>query len=131
VVGGFTDWVQISAGRIHTSAIRANGTAWGWGSNISGRLGDGTVTNRSSPVSVVGGFTDWVQISAGTGSAGTTAAIRANGTAWTWGLNSNGLLGINEPNTFAQSFAPVSVVGGFTDLVQISAGYGHIAAIRG
>jgi hypothetical protein len=40
--------------------------AYAWGNNGSlGRLGDGTDTvAKSSPVSVVGGFTDWIQVSA-------------------------------------------------------------------
>ena len=124
VVGGFTNWVQISAGKYHTAAVRANGTAWAWGSNTFGWLGDGGTTNRSSPVSVVGGFTDWTQISAG---GSHTAAIRANGTAWAWGVNAGGILGIG--NTSNRS-SPVSVVGGFTDWVQISAGNAHNAAVR-
>jgi alpha-tubulin suppressor-like RCC1 family protein len=124
VVGGFTNWVQISAGFAHTAAVRANGTAWAWGENTYGKLGDNSTTNRSSPVSVVGGFTDWVQISAGDGH---TAAIRANGTAWSWGSSSFGQLGrLNN----ASVSSPVSVVGGFTDWVQISAGETHTAAIR-
>ena len=129
VVGGFTDWVQISASSgnngYHTAAIRANGTAWAWGNNGVGRLGDNTATNRSSPVSVVCGFTDWVQISAGNSH---TAAIRANGTAWCWGLNQEGRLGNNT--TVNDRSSPVSVVGGFTDWVQISAGLVTTAAIR-
>ena len=124
VVRGFTDWVQISAGFQHTAAVRANGTAWAWGANGSGRLGDGTSTSRFSPVAVVGGFTDWVQISTGRYH---TAAIRANGTAWAWGFGSTGRLG---DGTAIGKTSPVSVVGGFTDWVQISAGYSHTAAIR-
>jgi alpha-tubulin suppressor-like RCC1 family protein len=124
VVGGFTDWVQISAGQQHTAAIRANGTAWAWGNNQFGRLGDNTTTSRTSPVSVVGGFTDWVQITAG---GNHSVAIRANGTAWAWGWNSNGRLG---DNTVTSRLSPVSVVGGFTDWVQISAGGSHTVAIR-
>jgi len=124
VVGGFTDWVQISAGAAHTAALRANGTAWAWGNNGNGRLGDDSAANRSSPVSVVGGFTDWVGISAGTAH---TAAVRANGTAWAWGDNGRGRLGDNS--TTSRS-SPVSVVGGFTDWVQISAGNGHTAGVR-
>ena len=128
VVGGFTNWVQISAGDKHTAAIRANGQAWAWGSNSNGRLGDGTTSDRSSPVSVVGGFTDWVQISAGFAlNAAHTAAIRANGQAWAWGSNSNGRLG---DGTTSDRSSPVSVVGGFTDWVQISVGGAHTAAIR-
>jgi alpha-tubulin suppressor-like RCC1 family protein len=126
VVGGYTDWVQIDAcGNFHTVALRANGTAWAWGRNERGQLGDNTTTSRRSPASVVGGFTDWVQISAGTYH---TAAIRANGTAWGWGRNDLGRLGDNS--TTSKS-SPVSVVGGFTDWVQIDAGRSHTAAIRG
>ena len=124
VVGGITDWIQISAGRDNISALRANGTAWSWGRNHVGQLGNNSTTNRSSPVSVVGGFTDWVQISAGSNH---TVALRANGTAWAWGENSNGQLG-NGTNVVTSS--PVSVVGGFTNWVQVSAGGAHTAAIR-
>ena len=129
-VGGFTDWVQVSAGHYHTVALRANGTAWAWGRGIYGRLGNNAVTNnnRSSPVSVAGGFTDWVQISAGSEH---TAAIRANGTAWAWGTNTQGQLG---DNTTVNKSSPVSVVGGFTDWIQVSAGGGsagtHTVALR-
>ena len=124
VVGGFTDWVQISAGHYHSVAIRANGTAWAWGNNGQGRLGDNTTTTRSSPVQVVGGFTDWVQISAG---YRFTHAIRTNGTAWAWGRNYSGILG---DGTTVSRISPVSVVGGFTDWVQVSNGNAAAAAIR-
>ena len=40
--------------------------AWAWGRNNFGQLGDNTTVSKSSPVSVVGGFTDWVQVSAST-----------------------------------------------------------------
>jgi hypothetical protein len=65
VVGGFTDWCQISAGGEHSLAVRQNGTAWAWGNGNYGRLGDNTVVSKSSPVSVIGGFTDWCQVSGG------------------------------------------------------------------
>jgi alpha-tubulin suppressor-like RCC1 family protein len=61
VVGGFTDWVQVSGGSNHSIGIRADGTAWGWGRDNTGQLGDNSTVNQSSPVSVVGGFTDWVK----------------------------------------------------------------------
>ena len=124
VSGGFTDWIQISASREHTCAIRANGTVWSWGYNGSGRLGDNSTTIRSSPVQVVGGFTDWIQISAG---AAHSAAIRANGTAWCWGSNGSGRLG--DGGSTNQS-SPVQVVGGVTSWAQISAGFDHVMAIR-
>jgi alpha-tubulin suppressor-like RCC1 family protein len=124
VVGGFTDWCQVGAGCAHTAAVRTNGTIWSWGINTSGRLGNNAIVTRSSPVSVVGGFTDWCQVSAGDYH---TAAVRTNGTIWTWGYNNSGRLG---DNTIADKSSPVSVVGGFTDWCQVSAGYSHTAAVR-
>lgn len=124
VSGSFTDWVQVSAGYAHSTGIRANGTAWGWGNNGSGRLGDGTATSKSVPVSVVGGFTDWSQISAGNAH---TLGVRANGTAWAWGINTNGRLGDNSVLTRS---SPVSIVGGFTDWIQLSAGTAHSLGLR-
>jgi alpha-tubulin suppressor-like RCC1 family protein len=124
VVGGFTDWCQVSAGWYNTTAIRTDGTLWAWGLNSSGQLGDNTTTDKSSPVSVVGGFTDWCQVSAGNGSV---AAIRTNGTLWAWGGNGCGQIG---DNTNVNKSSPVSVVGGFTDWCQVSAGRSHILAIR-
>ncbi len=59
VVGGFTDWCQVSAGLGHSLGVRQNGTAWAWGQGSTGRLGDGTVVNKSSPVSIAGGLTGW------------------------------------------------------------------------
>lgn len=39
-------------------AINSSGELWGWGQNSGGRLGDGTSTNRSSPVQI-GSDTTW------------------------------------------------------------------------
>jgi len=92
VVGGFTDWCQVATSRDHSLAVRQNGTAWAWGDGGTGRLGDNTTVNKSSPVSVVGGFTDWCQISAGSIHS---LAVRQNGTAWAWGVGLSGRLGDN------------------------------------
>jgi alpha-tubulin suppressor-like RCC1 family protein len=124
VVGGFTDWVSVSAGRYHSLGVRANGSLWGWSRNTNGQLGDNSITDRSSPVSVIGGFTDWVQASAGTSHS---LGVRANGTLWAWGLNTYGQIG---DNTATSQRSPVSVVGGFTDWVQASAGSRHSLGVR-
>jgi hypothetical protein len=124
VVGGFTDWCQVSAGLCHSLAVRTDGTAWAWGNNTNGRLGDNTITNRSSPISVIGGFTNWCQVSAG---CVHSLGLRSNGTAWAWGCNAAGQLGDNSVTSRA---SPVSVVGGFTDWCQISAGGTHSFGLR-
>ena len=41
---------QISAGNLYSIALKSDGTLWRWGSNSFGRLGDGTLTWRYSPV---------------------------------------------------------------------------------
>ena len=124
VVGGFTDWISASAGGSHSLGVRANGSLWAWGSNSFGRLGDDTLTQRNSPVSVVGGFTDWISASAGDSHS---LGVRTNGTLWAWGGN-YGKLG---DNTITSRRSPVSVVGGFTDWIQASAGTNHSLGIRG
>jgi len=130
VVGGFTDWCRISTGAVHGLGIRTNGTAWAWGFNLYGRLGDGTTVSKSSPVSVVGGFTDWCQISAGLAHG---LGVRTNGTAWAWGQNCRAVVGATGAlgdGTTVNKSSPVSVVGGFTDWCQVSAGTYHSLGVR-
>jgi alpha-tubulin suppressor-like RCC1 family protein len=124
VIGDFSDWTAVGAGVSHSLAVRANGTLWAWGNNLNGRLGDNTTVNKSSPVSVVGGFVDWVQASGGTAHS---IGVRANGTLWTWGLGSSGQLG---NNTVLERSSPVSVIGAFTDWISASAGTYHNLGVR-
>ena len=57
-IGNESNWASVFAssgdpifswGNGHTLAIRTDGTLWVWGSNDSGQLGDGTMTNRLYP----------------------------------------------------------------------------------
>jgi alpha-tubulin suppressor-like RCC1 family protein len=124
VVGGFTDWCSVSAGYMQIVTIKSNGTAWSWGSNTYGLVGDGTVVNRSSPVSVVGGITNWCQVTAG-GMGGFTPhsmGVTSSGVAWAWGGGTFGKLGNNAGNT--NSCSPISVVGNLC-WCQLSAGGSH------
>lgn len=124
VIGGFVDWLDVSNGTGHVLGLRSNGTLWSWGGGFYGKLGDGTTVSRSSPVSVVGGFTDWVQASASTNHS---AAVRANGTIWAWGVNTDGQLG---DNSTTNKSSPVSVVGGYSDWVQVATGTSHTVGVR-
>src|ERR1700710_2264327 len=45
-------WVQVSAGVDHSCGVRADGTAWCWGSNAHGQLGNGTKHSSRVPVQV-------------------------------------------------------------------------------
>ena len=57
--------------------------------NSNGQLGDGTTTNRLTPVQVLN-LNNIVAISAG---GFQSLAVRADGTVWAWGENNDGQLG--------------------------------------
>jgi alpha-tubulin suppressor-like RCC1 family protein len=81
---GDTDWTAVSAGNVHTVALKSDGTIWSWGSNGYGQLGDNTTTISSVPVQEYNGDTDWESISA---NRYNTLAIKSDGSVWGWGYN--------------------------------------------
>lgn len=123
--GGGTTWCAVSAGVSHVLAIKTDGTLWTWGSNNSGELGIGTsFTPRSSPGTVAGGGTTWCFISAGTSSS---AAIKTDGSLWTWGWNSCGRLG--DSSTTDRS-SPGTVDGGGNTWCKVSVKYNSSLALK-
>jgi alpha-tubulin suppressor-like RCC1 family protein len=122
---GGTDWKQVSSGDTHTAAIKTDGTLWTWGNGSNGRLGNATTTNVSTPVTTFAGGTDWKQVSAGDRH---TVAIKTDGTLWTWGSGTPGVLG-NGVTTGNRS-TPVTTFAGGTNWKQVSAGNQHTAAIK-
>ena len=124
VIGGITDWSQVSAGFTGQSLGIANGIAYAWGNNPIGQLGVNDILKYSSPVTVVGGITDWSQVSAGN----SHSLGIANGIAYAWGNGSNGLLGTGGTESAS---SPVTVAGGITNWSQVSAGLSHSLGIAG
>ncbi|MEE9213138.1 MAG: hypothetical protein V3U29_10845, partial [Phycisphaeraceae bacterium] len=83
--------------------VTTAGDAYCWGFNFSGALGDGTMTQRLTPVPVAGGLSV-AAVSAGGGhSCGVTTA----GDGYCWGGNSFGDLG---DGTTVGSSVPVLVL---------------------
>jgi alpha-tubulin suppressor-like RCC1 family protein len=121
---GGTNWKQVQCGYAHAAAIKTDGTLWSWGRNNPGALGTNDITNRSTPVTTFAGGTNWKQVSAG---GFHIAAIKTDGTLWTWGYNVTGTLGNNQ---VANVSTPITTFAGGTNWKQVSAGNRHTAAIK-
>jgi len=123
VLGGHS-FIQIGGGSAFSAALRgSDGTAWAWGSNSYGQLGDDSVVSKSTAVSVLGG-NSFIQIAVPTG--GVLAVRGSDGTGWGWGFNSSGQLG---DNTTTSRSSPVSIVGDISFKEIASAG-AHCVGIR-
>jgi len=84
--GYLTGMKGVSAGFLHTVALKNDGTVWAWGYNMYGQLGDNTSDNRTAPVQVKGpggaGFlTGMKAVSAGYAHS---MALKTDGTVWAW-----------------------------------------------
>jgi hypothetical protein len=73
----------------HSMALKADGSLWTWGGNDNGQLGDGTTTERHTPVKI--GSDAWLAIAPGSRHS---AALRSDHSLWEWGSNTRGQLGI-------------------------------------
>ncbi len=121
---GLTFMSQLALSDYHACAVHRNGTAWCWGFNLQGQLGDGTTTRRSQPVQV-SGLTQVQQIVAG---AHHSCALTPEGTVWCWGENRRGELGQGVVSTLPQR-TPVQVPG-LTGATWLSAQVWHTCAVR-
>ena len=103
-------------------AVTTAGAVQCWGWNAYGQLGDGTTTDRATPVAVSGlGATATVVATSYTH----TCALLSNGTVKCWGQNGAGQLG---DATTTSSLTPVTV-SGLTSVVAIAAGWSHTCAL--
>jgi alpha-tubulin suppressor-like RCC1 family protein len=82
---GTFDFASVSVGSVHTLALKADGSLWGWGNNQYGQLGDGTKENRLVPTPI--GSDRWHQVAA---LGDTSVGIKADGTLWMWGARRPG-----------------------------------------
>ena len=78
-------------------AIKSDGSLWSWGRNNRGQLGHDNTDHRSSPTAV-GTDTTWSKLAIGGGQ--NMAAIKTNGTLWSWGYNAAGMLGHNNQTQY-------------------------------
>jgi len=127
VVGLSSGVRALAAGYEHTCAVTTGGAVECWGANESGQLGDGTTTNRTTPIGVQG-LTAGVQsvVAGGDFSGGHSCALTTTGAVSCWGNDGSGQLG--DGNTVNRS-TPVTVTGLASNVRALTAGYEHTCAL--
>ncbi|HEY6829549.1 MAG TPA: hypothetical protein VI259_21980 [Gemmatimonadaceae bacterium] len=108
LITGGPKFERIFGGGTAECGITANLTAYCWGFNAGGALGDGTTTNRYVPT-LVSGNLSFIMIANGTrpnNNLTHTCGITVDGTAYCWGGNDFGQLG---DGTTTQRLVPTPV----------------------
>ena len=116
-VVGVSDLRTVSAGIYHNCGVTTSATAYCWGWNGSGRLGDGTEGDTGKAAAPVTGGLSFSVVSAGQfHSCGVTTSARA----YCWGGNHFGEIG--DGTSDINRASPVAVAGGLT-FARVSAGF--------
>ncbi|WP_315097058.1 hypothetical protein [uncultured Cellulomonas sp.] len=104
-----------------TVTVASTAGVYTWGEGGQGLPGDGTTSDRSTPVRVLTG--SWADVETSTW---TNVAIRADRTLWGWGANGWGQVGVGAgmPTTLPRQ------VGTRADWASASAGYQHTLGTR-
>lgn len=123
-VAGLGSGVQaIAAANAHACALTSAGAVLCWGANSHGQLGDGTTTQRLTPVPVAGLGSGVHAISAG---GDHTCAVTTGGAVFCWGANNVGQVG---DGTIVERTTPVLVSGEGSGVQAIALGYYHSCAL--
>ncbi len=123
-------WVQVATGFEHTCAVRSDHTLWCWGLNNYGQLGWGTNNHTSNPLMQQVEHLGNEVASVGLGQYH-TCAVKTDGSAWCWGLNSSGQLGTNGYTTVYQPTPVLLAIGvPLTEVSFIRGGENHTCALR-
>lgn len=118
---------KLSTDILHTCAIDDDGTAWCWGQDGSGQLGNGATAGLQAAPSAVSDTGPWMQIATGDASiVGSTCGIKFDSKLWCWGSDGNGQIG-NGATTTTDQVSPVVVN---SDWVSIEGGTYNFCGIK-
>lgn len=120
-----TDWKFIEAGETSSFSIKTDGTLFSWGAAAGGLLAnDSGIVNRSTPAQTVSNVSTWKSVAA----CKHVAAIKIDGTLWTWGCGLGGTLG-NNTDVLNRS-SPIQTVSGGSEWRSVAVGGFHTTAIK-
>jgi len=109
--------MAIAAGTAHGMALTRDGRVFTWGRNFAGQLGDGTETDRSTPVAVsTAGVLAGKILTVISGGGNHSLALDNTGRAYAWGYNPSGQLG-DGSNTYRPLPVAVSTSGALSGVV--------------
>jgi hypothetical protein len=89
-------YVAIACGAYHCAAIGSDGSLWSWGRNAEGELGRGDGSGDFRFPGQVGADHDWVAVACGDFH---NLALKRDGSVWSWGSPTNGVLGRSGDST--------------------------------
>ena len=124
---GGANWKQVSCGYYHAVAVKTDGTLWTWGQNSYGQLGTNGFSDSEVPITTFAGGSNWRQVSCGSLHS---AAIKTDGTLWTWGRNIFGQLGVNASGVGNTRVTPVTTFAGGNNWKQVACGYQSTLAVK-
>ncbi|HTE43787.1 MAG TPA: hypothetical protein VK636_00975 [Gemmatimonadaceae bacterium] len=97
-------WLQVTSGGQHNCALANDKTAYCWGVDTTGQLGDNAIVRHLSPRPVAGGF----KFNALAAGASHECGINLEAALFCWGLNASGQIG---DATTVNRLAPTAVPG--------------------
>lgn len=131
VLGGIS-WANIFTGRLSTCGVSVAGIGYCWGSNQWGEVGNSSVpvsvnpatSGTTAPLAVEGGLTFTSVVTGWLHACG----ISSSGSAYCWGQNSYGQLGIGAADFNQTHLTPAPVAGGLK-FIQLSLGARYTCGI--
>ena len=113
----------VSAGAMHSLALKSDGSVWAWGANYDGELGLGPSIDSTSVPTRIPGLSNISMIAAG---ANASYAISTAGEVWAWGSNYSGQLGDGT----TQGRNTPAKIQGLSGVVDLSVWGQHVIAVK-
>ncbi len=127
-INGADDIIGVSCGYSHTVLVKSDGTVWSFGSNYSGQLGLGNNTNQNTPqqIPTINSVDNIIGVSCG---ASYTVLVKNDGTAWSFGRNDSGQLGLGN-DTDQHTPQQIPTINSVDNIIGVSCGDYHTVLVK-